>query len=471
MCAWLLIRERRLNKELTKNLSEFKIKFSGYFDAKKEGEELLNKARLDAENTSATAMKELTELNVKLNDSNNLINKLKIEYADKKKVYDLIKNEIDKLKEDKEFIDIGFHQAHFDDETSEKQKNKVKLIREKQKSMLKNSTNSGAIFCTTEWQVKGSKSEGKKMTTQGIRLSARAFNSECDVAISNVTYKNYMTMKNRIVDAFEKINDLNKVNTIYINEQYLKLKLEELECVYIYKQLKQREKEEQREIKAQMAEERRAEQEIEKAIKEAKDEEKRTLVALEKARRELQDKHSKMTEQQSKSYHEKISQLELALSEAESKGLRALSMAQQTKRGYVYIISNVGSFGYDVFKIGMTRRLNPQDRVDELGSASVPFRFDVHAMIKSDDAPQLEASLHKKFDERRTNAINRRKEFFNVSMDEIKKVVFDVAGDDVDFIETAAAEHYRETLAIKNEFNKYEFSSIKKNELIFADSL
>ncbi|MCP6133416.1 GIY-YIG nuclease family protein, partial [Klebsiella pneumoniae] len=127
----------------------------------------------------------------------------------------------------------------------------------------------------------------------------------------------------------------------------------------------------------QMAEERKAQLEIERAIREAEEEERRAQKALDKARKEMNEKLAKMTAAQAEKYQEKIDSLQEALTEAELKGLKALSMAQQTKRGHVYVISNIGSFGENVFKIGMTRRLDPQDRVDELGSASVPFLFDV----------------------------------------------------------------------------------------------
>lgn len=184
---------------------------------------------------------------------------------------------------------------------------------------------------------------------------------------------------------------------------------------------KQAEKDEQREIRAQMAEERKAQQEIERAIREAEAEELRAQKALDKARKEMDAKLAQMTAEQAALYQTKIDTLQEALTEAELKGQKALSMAQQTKRGHVYIISNVGSFGENVYKIGMTRRLDPQDRVDELGSASVPFLFDVHAMIHSEDAPPLETALHQAFDARRTNLVNRRKEFFSVSLQDIKK--------------------------------------------------
>ncbi|MEG2434329.1 MAG: DUF4041 domain-containing protein, partial [Acinetobacter sp.] len=281
-----------------------------------------------------------------------------------------------------------------------------------------------------------------------------------DAAIANTTFKNVATMESRIYKAFDVLNKLNEVNQIHINHAYRDLKIEELQLTFEYRAKKQEEKEEQREIRAQMAEERKAQAEIDRAIREAEEEERRAQKALDKARKEMAEKLAKMTAEQASKYQEKIDALEEALTEAELKGQKALSLAQQTKRGHVYVISNIGSFGENVFKIGMTRRLDPQDRVDELGSASVPFLFDVHAMIHSDDAPAMENSLHVHFNEKRTNLVNKRKEFFNVSLDEIKKAVFDVAGNDVDFIETASAQHYHETKAIRKQQ-----AAVAKNEV------
>ena len=118
------------------------------------------------------------------------------------------------------------------------------------------------------------------------------------------------------------------------------------------------------------------------------------------------------------------------------------------------MISNIGAFGENVYKIGMTRRLDPQDRVDELGDASVPFDFDVHAMIFSDDAPRLEAALHNAFEDRKLNFVNQRREFFRVSLDEIKKVVKENYDRSVEFVELAPAEQYRESIKLREEAQK-----------------
>ena len=156
------------------------------------------------------------------------------------------------------------------------------------------------------------------------------------------------------------------------------------------------------------------------------------------------EKHDKLQAQ--------IDKLEQELKEAHERKERALSMAQQTKKGHVYIISNIGSFGEQVYKIGMTRRLEPEDRIKELGDASVPFQFDIHAMIFSEDAPSLENELHKTFANKKVNMLNYRKEFFNVTLDEIEQNVKAI-GLETEFIRLPEAMEYRETMAILAKMN------------------
>ncbi|WP_445611427.1 DUF4041 domain-containing protein [Hafnia alvei] len=412
---------------------------------------ILSDARIAAQRMNTEALAAVEKQCLKRSGIEKQIDELRSSYREKKMVYDELNEALSIYRDDMEFAEMGFYAAHFDFDTSEAFQNAIRANRQRQKDMLRVKTQRGAIYCTTEWTVSGSKAEGKKMTTRGINMTARAFNGECDAAIANTNFKNVATMESRINKAFDVLNKLNEVNQIHINHAYRDLKLEELQLTFEYRAKKQEEKEEQREIRAQMAEERKAQAEIERAIREAEEEERRAQKALDKARKEMAEKMVKMTAEQASKYQEKIDTLQNALTEAELKGQKALSMAQQTKRGHVYIISNIGSFGENVFKIGMTRRLDPQDRVDELGSASVPFLFDVHAMIHSDDAPAMENSLHQRFSEQRTNLVNKRKEFFNVSLEEIKAAVFDVAGNDIDFIETASAQHYHETKTIRRQ--------------------
>jgi multidrug efflux pump subunit AcrA (membrane-fusion protein) len=197
-----------------------------------------------------------------------------------------------------------------------------------------------------------------------------------------------------------------------------------------------------------LREEQKAKREYEQAQREAEKEEATYQKALDKARKEYEastgEKHDKLQAQ--------IEKLEQELKEAQEKKERALSMAQQTKRGHVYIISNIGSFGENVYKIGMTRRLEPIDRVKELGDASVPFQFDIHAMIYSDEAPTLEYELHKAFTNKKVNMLNYRKEFFNLTLDEIENKVKEI-GLDAEFSRLPEAMEYRETLAILEKLN------------------
>jgi len=198
----------------------------------------------------------------------------------------------------------------------------------------------------------------------------------------------------------------------------------------------------------ELREEEKAKREFEQAQKEAEKEEANYQKALDKARKEMElatgEKHDKLQAQ--------IERLEQELKAAQEKKERALSMAQQTKRGHVYIISNIGSFGENVYKIGMTRRLEPTDRIRELGDASVPYLFDIHAMIYSDEARTLEYELHKAFTNKKVNMLNYRKEFFNVTLDEIEQQIKTI-GIDAEFSRLPEAMEYRETLAILERLN------------------
>ncbi|MBC6431715.1 GIY-YIG nuclease family protein [Nostoc sp. HG1] len=175
--------------------------------------------------------------------------------------------------------------------------------------------------------------------------------------------------------------------------------------------------------------------------------------ALEKARRDIES----VTGKAQQKLFSQIEELQKRLAEAEANKERAISQAQLTKSGHVYIISNIGSFGEDVYKIGMTRRLEPMDRVKELGDASVPFPFDVHAMIFCENAPELESRLHMCFQARRMNKENKRKEFFRVSLEEIVKVVREtdaelkICRSEITFTKVAEAVDYRKTLAQERE--------------------
>lgn len=361
---------------------------------------------------------------------------LRESYKEKRVVFDKLVREAAIYDEEIQLAELGFYKPHFDFDTSEKYKEEISKVKSEQKEMV---SSKEAIYCTTEWTVEGSKAKGRTMTNRGIKLTARAFNNECDAAISNTRWNNVDRMVQRLEKAFDAINKMNQSNAIFISNGYFNLKLKELRLAYEYADKKQQEKEEQQEIKRQMREEAKLQQELDKA---EKDEDKFKKL-LEKAQLEAEKSAGSKLE----ALNEKIASLSQELQEAHEKSERAKSMAQQTKIGHVYVISNVGSFGEDVYKIGMTRRLEPLDRVKELGDASVPFIFDVHAMIHSENAPALEKALHKKFDLKRLNLVNSRKEFFRVNLSEIEEEVLNVSPD-AEFIETAEARDYRESQSI-----------------------
>ncbi|MHC4696998.1 MAG: GIY-YIG nuclease family protein [Planctomycetota bacterium] len=199
------------------------------------------------------------------------------------------------------------------------------------------------------------------------------------------------------------------------------------------------EREEQARIKAQIREEQKLEREIERELKQLERERAAIQAALDKALAETKDEHSA-----------EVERLKARLTEAEEKSQRAMSRAQMTKSGHVYVISNIGSFGEGVFKIGLTRRLEPMDRVKELGDASVPFPFDVHMMISSDDAPALENALHRVLHNLRINKTNPRKEFFRTEIEAVRAIVETHHGE-VDYVADAEALQYRQSLEMSDE--------------------
>ena len=243
---------------------------------------------------------------------------------------------------------------------------------------------------------------------------------------------------------------LGTIMEVSIQPKYYRLKIEELHLAFEYAQKKQQEKEEQKEARARMREEAKLAKEIEEERKKLEKEQQHYQNALDRINAQLVS----ASEVDRAAIEEKKAGL-LAQLDKIDKEFKDVDYREANQRaGYVYVISNIGAFGENVYKIGMTRRLDPQDRVDELGDASVPFDFDVHAMIFSDDAPRLEAALHNAFADRKLNFVNQRREFFRVSLDEIKKVVKENYDRSVEFVELAPAEQYRESIKLREEAQK-----------------
>lgn len=389
------------------------------------------------------------------NKYENDINNLRNDYHTKKEIFDKLSKELSIYEDKLENIEIGLNDVSFLFDDSEYYKFKITENRYLQKQLVNSKQ---AITCSTEWRVDNSISKGRKFINDTIKLTLRAFNSECDIIMNNVNWKNYTQSKEKIIRSYNFFNQYNQSKNIKIEKKYLDLKFEELRFVYEEQEMKQQERDKQRALIEKIRDEER----LKKDIIAAEKEEEKYRQLLDKAKEEA----LKATGNKLEELNEKINQLSVSLKEAEEKNKRALSMAQQTKSGYVYIISNIGSFGENVFKIGMTRRLDPYDRVKELGDASVPFEFDVHAMIPCDDAPALEGKLHNKFEKYKVNLINNRREFFKIPIDIVEKELKEELSD-ISFTREVIAEQYYRSETLRNKMSAQD----KIEMQIFPDSI
>lgn len=416
-------------------------------------------------NSELDKLKNSKEIEEKvLNEIQNKASNLNDRYTNAKSIFKELERDIKLYRNDLEFVELGIYEPIFDNETSEKYKEQLTNIRTKQKQLIKGGN---ACICNTNWHVGNSRKQGEIMTRRYINLTLRAFNGECDTLISKVKWNNVKRFEERITKVFNAINKLGKSNDVYITDKYLKLKLDELHLVYELEHKKQQEKEEKRAIREEQREEERAQRDFEKAKKEAEFEGKRFQKALERAQKEL----GLVSGEELEKLNTQIAELQKNLQEAHEAKERAISRAQETKSGHVYIVSNIGSFGENIYKIGMTRRLEPMDRVKELGDASVPFKFDLHALIFTENAPELESLLQKEFDDRRINKVNYRKEYFRVTLDEIEQVIQEKYDKEVEFIKVPEAREYRETKSIIKQLEQAKQEQIENEIEKYPDSL
>jgi len=373
---------------------------------------------------------------------------LSLSFKDMEEKIQELKKDYIELDEEILYQSYSLFTPMYDFASSEEYKEKLEEIRSQQKEMVRDKT---AATCSTKWTVDGSEAKGRKVTNDNIKMILRCFNTDCENAIDRVKYSNIESMKARINKSYESLNKLGESNSITISHTYLQLKLDELSLSIEYAIKKQEEKEEQKRIRQEMREQAKLEKELEEARKNIDKEKKHYSNALDKLNTQLE---GNLSEEQKNSLLEKKEEIENQLSNLQQALDDVDYRAANQKAGYVYIISNIGAFGKNVYKIGMTRRLDPMERVDELGDASVPFNFDVHAMIFSEDAPKLEAALHKAFEDRKLNMVNTRREFFRVTLDEIETVVKANYDKTVEFIKIPSAEQYRQSLAMLEEPGK-----------------
>lgn len=301
--------------------------------------------------------------------------------------------------------------------------------------------------CNLEyWGIDNNIDKCTKLVKDNIKQMGRCFNSECEAIIDKVKFNNFESIENRINKSYDALNKINKRNGIEIAKEYLNLKYQELNLSHEYNIKKQAEKDKLRTLR----EEKREEVKLQKEIENKRRELEKEKMHYDNVMKHIDDQiNNEKSEERLKLLLDKKIDIGNNLDDVDKALIEVDYREANYKAGYVYVISNIGAFGENMYKIGMTRRLEPQDRIDELGSASVPFKFDVHAMIFSDDAPKLESAIHKAFENEKINVINGRKEFFKVKLQEIEAVVKANYDKSVDFIKIPEAQQYRESLKLR----------------------
>ena len=289
-----------------------------------------------------------------------------------------------------------------------------------------------AVESLDDFEPPHTKSGRNKLAKDSARLALMAFNSQVDSIIEAASARNYEASLAKIFKAAEVVERQCTVTGVRIKPNYVELRARELQLAVDHLKAKQLEKELEKERKAELREQAKAERELQ-AERERLEKERQHYLNVLKTVEEIGD------EAETARLKQQIVEIEKGINDVEKR-------EANIRAGYVYVISNIGSFGERMVKIGMTRRLDPMDRVRELGDASVPFNFDVHALFFSDDAVSVETELHHRFAARRVNRINARREFFYATPAEVREALKDIAGNLLEFPEEPEAEQYRLSL-------------------------
>lgn len=333
--------------------------------------------------------------------------------------------------------EVGIYRYHHPLQNSVEYKPVLEKIEEQTKTLVKSNK---AVTATTSWTVNGSQKEGQKMVKEVSKLMLRAYVAEADNCIRSLKPSNVGTLVDRLTKTRSTIAKLGQSMDIRISDEFHELKVSEIRTTSDFLKKKEEEKEAERENRARLREEEKVAKEIAAEQAKLEKEKQKIVTALEKmqsAEPELKDEK----------HLAGIQEMQATLSAIDS-GLTGLTeRAANVKAGHVYVISNVGSFGTSMIKIGMTRRLDPEDRVRELSDASVPFQYGVHALFFSSDAQGLESALHEKFDHRRVNLANRRREFFFATPAEVRDALVELDGHVLEFDEKPDDEEFRQSEA------------------------
>jgi Domain of unknown function (DUF4041)/T5orf172 domain/Protein of unknown function (DUF2510) len=330
--------------------------------------------------------------------------------------------------------EVGIYQYQHPLQNSVEYKDLLDKIDEQTKVLVKSSK---AVTAITSWTVNGSEKDGKKMVKEVSKLMLRAYVAEADTCVRSLKPANRDSMIDRLTKTRETIAKLGQSMQIKISDDFHKLKISEIQATSDFLKKKEEEKDAEKEIRAQLREEEKVAKEI--AAEKAK---------LEKERQKITSALTQMQESdeaKDEKYLSGIQEMQATLESIDS-GLTGLTeRAANTKAGHVYVISNVGAFGSRVIKIGMTRRMDPEDRVKELSDASVPFKFGVHALFFSNDAAGLETALHHKFTDQRVNLVNKKREFFYATPAQVRDALVELDGHVLEFNEQPDDEEFRQS--------------------------
>lgn len=383
----------------------------------------------------ALAEKSVEELVQELNNQISDV-ETKIEYG--RPIFSRLKDEATKNKEQMKYINVGLFPPTYKFDDSQSLKDKIATCIEHQYQVIESGRATSAY---SDWDWFGSKEKGAQMVTSYRRLLLKAFNAEFDLIRKKMRHSSFDTALNKLDRLEQQLEKLGETANVAISGEYFNLKVEELSIWHkemLHKeQIKQEKKKQQALLREQAKQSGGDTDELEDEIYYKKSD----LVKAQRLAKELHGIDALGME-------EKIAKMQKEIEKLESKFERATSQAQITKAGYIYVISNIGSFGEGVLKIGMTRRLEPMDRVNELGDASVPFKFDVHALTFVENAPKIEKELHRKFNKARVNIENHRKEFFRVTPQEVATAIEEL-GVECDWYFDVEAKEYRESQLIR----------------------
>lgn len=389
-------------------------------------EKRLRDINKEVDKSEAAAEKRLRDINKEVDKSEAQLERIKartVEQTEKLRALGIRYDEGIKM------LDAGWTDYDSPAASSVALKEQLDEVRAKIKEMIRTGA---AVDASESFTFNNSKTKGRKFVRDMAKMMLRAYNAEAENCVLTVKAGNGNVARNRLERARDQIVKLGALIDLQITSHYHRLRIKELELTLQYQNAKKAEKEAEREKRARLREQARAEKEL-RAERERLEKERQHYLNVLKAVEEAGDST------EAEKLRQQLAEIEEGINDV-------VKREANSRAGYVYVISNIGSFGERMVKIGMTRRLDPMDRVRELGDASVPFKFDVHALFFSDDAVSVETELHHRFADKRVNRINRRREFFYATPAEVREALKDIAGNLLEFTEEPEAEQYRLSL-------------------------